>query len=247
MIELIRNCLHGSEIATYIATTANGKKINKVACTISGIDNLKREIEGWNWYQRIRSSTNSGILATIIIEKKNYLKIQIPFINGYKGDVNAGLEANEKLAEKAIRHYCDIWPYIPGKNAALHGDLSIDNIIFNNDEINFLDWEHFSEAGAPWGFDAVYFLFETLWFGMKSRILPNKKESDILQRCLNILVDNGKIAKEIIRNPIQFVKGFIENNRSQWGDQLVFFPNKLPVCLFTRDQICSIEKIIRME
>jgi len=48
MIELLKNCSNGNEVSTYLAVDNRYlKKIVKTAATSAGVDNLKREIEGW--------------------------------------------------------------------------------------------------------------------------------------------------------------------------------------------------------
>jgi hypothetical protein len=245
VIELLRNCLHGSDIATYIVDSGGqDRKIIKVASTRPGMDNLLREVDGWNWYQDARSPGSRALLCEVLVQSENYLKIQMPFISGSKADFNSGLESNAELVEKTIDHYCNIWPYTPHKNAALHGDLSIDNIICNSGGIYIIDWEHYSYDGAPWGFDGLYLLFETLWFGMKQRACLTANELAIIIRSLEKINARKYLPTEMAETPLKYLKEYIICNHEKWGDQLLKFPNKLPIRLFTNNQTMMIDNAI---
>ena len=78
MIELLRNCSHGSEIATYLESNSySGEKIIKVATTPAGIKNLESDLNGWNWYQEVRYPNLDEPLCKVIQNKDSYFKIEI--------------------------------------------------------------------------------------------------------------------------------------------------------------------------
>jgi len=246
MIELLRNCSHGSEIATYIVNREGiDRRIVKAASTSAGIQHLLTEVEGWNWYQGKRYSETTSPLCTIAQQRKSYLKIEITYIEGMKADYNQGLSRNAPIIKKVIEHYCQLWPYDSDGKSPFHGDLSLDNIIYNGDGIHIIDWEHFNEHGVFWGFDALYLLFETLWFGMKRRKKPTKKEIDTVADSVRLLTTHGRLPVESFSHPLRFIYEFIHTNAPLWGEQLSLFPNKLPVILFTDDQISIIDNAIR--
>jgi hypothetical protein len=247
MIELLRNCSHGSEIATYIASTLGLEekvKILKVASTVDGIKNLEAEVKGWNWYQKIRYSSNEQSFCKIVKKASGYCKIEIEFIDGIKADYRKGLVRNTDTIKKVIEHYSHHWPFYPIELSPLHGDLSLDNIICNSKGIHIIDWEHFSKYSAPWGFDALYFLFETLWFGMRKRKLPSKKEIEIIVTNIKVLDVDNKLDSQISKCPLKFVINFINNNSKLWGKQLSVFRNKLPILKFTPEQVSTIDDSI---
>jgi maltose O-acetyltransferase len=245
MIELIRNCGHGSEIATYLATDGSGKKrILKTSTSPNGIQNLHNEVRGWSWYHKIRYPGVAEPACRIVQAKQKYLQIEIAHIDGSKPVFQHGLERNADAVRKVVKHYCDIWPCSIDP-VPLHGDLSLDNIIMNSEGIHVIDWEHFSEGAAPWGFDAVYFLFETLYFGMRFRSRPTGGEIKILREQLNIINTRHKLNAGMMREPLRFLREFIGGNGRLWGEQIALFPMKLPVVAFTSDQITLIDKMVR--
>ncbi len=245
MIELLRNCSHGSEIATYLKTDESKEKtIIKTASTPSGIKDLQHEVEGWNWYQRIRFTKKRYPLCAIVQQRDTYLQIQVEFINGTKPNYRRGLGKNASIVKQVIEYYCNFWPYYPNEQAPIHGDLSLDNIIYNAESIYIIDWEHFILHGGPWGYDALYLLFETLWFGMKGRRRPTYKEINIIAENLNILNSHTFIKSYMIERPLWFLKDFISKNSKIWSEQLSQYPNKFPILAFTDIQVCEIDSLI---
>ncbi|MDD5428991.1 MAG: hypothetical protein PHI58_07165 [Candidatus Omnitrophica bacterium] len=245
MIELIRNCSHGSEIGTYLVREgALPGRVMKAASTPEGIKNLRREAAGWAWYRKARDGQDGGPACRITKDKNNYLRLEIDFIDGMKADYAAGLEKNAAVIKKMLEHYCDVFPYYADRSSPFHGDFSVDNAIFGPDGIHIIDWEHFDPAGAPWGFDALYLLFETLYFGMRRRAKPSRKEADIISENINFLDAGGRLGRQAKEHPLKFVRSFIAGNPGLWSEQLTAFPGKLPVLAFTDEQTALIDDIV---
>lgn len=245
MMELLRNCSHESETSTYLVTESTiGKKIIKVAASTAGIKSLEREMEGCEWYQQARYLQRKRPCCLIIQKKAGYLKIEIEYIEGVKADYRRGLERNGSLLKKVMVHYCDIWPYYPDGLSVLHGDLSLDNIIYNAEGVHIIDWEHFNREGAPWGFDAVYLLFETLYFGMKKRKQPSLRELAIIADNITLLNRHKQLSINFIKSPLKTIKDFIVTSPMLWGDHLSAIPRKLPIVSFTDDQVSLIDDAV---
>lgn len=246
MIELLNNCLHGSEIATYLVNDGVlGKCIVKASTTPSGIKNLYNELSGWHWYQKIRYPQKKMDVCNIIQKKDSYLKISIEFIEGFKDDCNKGLEENAGVITKVIDHYCKVWPYYSNNTSPIHGDLSIDNIIYNPDGIHIIDWEHFSKTGGFWGFDAIYIIFETLWFSLRGKRLPTENEMNIIRKNMQILNTDTKLDSKLLKHPLRSIIDFIVENEKIWGTQLLKYPDKFSVLKFSDEQILYIEPLLR--
>lgn len=244
MIELLRNCSHGSQISTYLAYGGNGgkKSIIKAASTVAGMSGLKRELEGWRWYQSLRYPDRKDPLCRVIREKEGrYLKIEINFIEGTRAGFNFAVEKNSSILKRAIGHYCDIWPYNASGLSALHGDLSLDNIIYNTDGIHIVDWEHFSSGGVPWGFDAMYLLFESLYFGIARRKKYSSREINLIADCIVMLNSRVNLAGEFIERPLNSVRDIIVTFPEAWGDHFPNVSRKLPVTFFTQEQVNLID------
>jgi hypothetical protein len=242
-IELLRNCAHGSEIATYLAMDGSGgKRIIKAATTSGGIINLHNEETGWRWYQSLRYNSNEPI-CRIIQQRDMYLQIQINYIDGKKPIYQNGLKGNADVIKKIVEHYCVVWPYSSGP-LPMHGDFSLDNIIVNPAGIHIIDWEHFTIDVAPWGFDILYLLFESLYFGMRNRNRPTVEEVQIIRESIETIDEHHQLQPEIRKTPLRFIKGFILSNLHLWGEQIASFQMKLPAVAFSPDQIAIIDEMI---
>jgi hypothetical protein len=248
MIELLRNCSNGNEVSTYLVNAGSSAgKIVKAAATSIGINNLRREVDGWDWYQKIRPLETGEPICRIVQEKKHYLKIEIKFIDGTRVDCREGLEKNHKMIQEIVGHYCEIWPRHPDNESPLHGDLSLDNVIYGADGVCIIDWEHFHEKGAPWGFDPLYMLFETLFLRIRNRRQPSSKEIDIIAGNIVFLNNRHKLQSQMMDRPLRFLVDFIISNYTLWGRELALFRNKFPILAFTPDRVSSIDKMVCSE
>jgi hypothetical protein len=243
-MQLLRNCSHGSEIATYLAGEGPDRKVIKTASTSSGIKFLLAEVAGWNWYQRMRYQHRTTSVCRIVRQSDKYIRIEIVFIKGNKVDVGAGLEKNAEVVKRAIEHYCAVWPGEAEHLVPFHGDLSVDNIIFNDNGLHFIDWEHFNPSGAFWGFDVLYLIFETLWFGMRTRLVPTDNEVALVRECLGMLDSDKRFRQAMVQAPLRQIRDFISANPHLWGEQLAEFPGKLPVLQFSDEQVRMIDSEI---
>lgn len=246
MIELLRNCSHGSEIGSYLLTgnSTQSKKIVKVAYTHEGIVNLRHEIEGWSWYQQCCNLQDRPFSCEVLQERDSFLKITIEFIEGEKPNYGIGLLGNAAILVETIKHYCSTWMSNNAMLAPIHGDLSLDNVIRNSEGIHIIDWEHFHLNGGPLGFDAVYLLMESLWFSMRNRKEPSHTELNLICECLSLLKANNKLAADLFGSPLHLIRNFIRTNADLWGTQLRNFPDKFPVLLFSEDQVSQIDRMI---
>jgi len=243
MIYLLRNCSHGSEFSTYLFHDGlKEKKIVKSATTPAGIDSLRREHDGYVWYQKIRYPERTHPMCRITHEAAQFMRIEIEYIKGTKGDYRKKMESNDCALEMLIRHYCDVWPYYVNRYSHLHGDLSLGNTIYNSDGVHIIDWEHFKLNAVPWGFDATYLLLETLWFSMAKgkRSEPSEKEIEIIATKIEILASGGRLERVMLEQPLRFIINFIRQNGTLWG----IFPKKIPIVLFSGSQINRIDKLI---
>ena len=241
MIELIRNCLHGSEIATYKyydqeqCTPCN---IFKTATTPDGIRNLQREIHGWSWYDKRRK--NNAPSCKIIANSKQYCKIAIKYYDGNRLNLYAPISDNYNNLLLIIDHYVETFGTTETE-CAFHGDLSLDNIIINHNLVTIIDWEHFSAEKTPWGFDLIYLIFESLFFSLRKNQKNLKNDIQNIKRLIRYIKNTGPLSQEMESTPLAFVLKFISENKYRWNPQLIYFPQKLPVTLFKEGDIKKID------
>jgi hypothetical protein len=150
---------------------------------------------------------------------------------------------NLSYIEKVIDHYCLVWGcYSENAKVPLHGDFSLlGNIVFINDETPVvIDWEHFKLNVAPIGFDAMYFLFELIWFEASQ---TNNISDDNLTHLNKMLINlkSANCLNEIfINNPLEATRKFMLKNDNYWGSQF----NKMPIMFFAKDQVDFIDNKI---
>jgi hypothetical protein len=246
MIELLKNCSNGNDVSTYLVIRDTGfKKIVKIAATPVGMRNLRREVGGWGWYQEMRYPKKEEPICRIVQQGVSFLKIELEFMEGARADCRKGLEKNRENIRKAIEHYCEIWPSFSDSTAPLHGDLSLDNIIYNADGVHMIDWEHFHEKGAPWGFDPLYLLFETLFLRIRNNKRPSRAEVAIIADSIGFLNRKQELQSQMIDHPLRFLVEFITVNHRLWCEELPAFQNKFPILAFTADRVLSIDNTIR--
>jgi hypothetical protein len=182
-------------------------------------------------------------ICRITHQTDHFLRIEIEFIEGTKGNYRKKLEKNATLLESVIKHYCNIWIFNENNLSSLHGDLSLGNVILNSHGIHIIDWEHFKFNVAPWGFDALYLLFETLWFSMShgKRKEPSKTEIKIIVDNMRLLMSHKRLEKTMIEQPLRFIINFCDDKSKYWG----VYPKKIPLFLFGDSQIALIDEMIQ--
>ena len=213
--------------------------IKKSSSSVESILNLKNEVKGAEWYARI--SKKNLIRKTTSLP--DYFSVDFNYISGKKTDYRDGYLSNLNYIEKAIKLYCEVWSEFNNEEASIHGDFSLDNIIFNDDGKFLIDWEHFSDSKKiPLGFDALNLIFEQLYFMNPVRRLNNKTIKHV-ESMFQFLVEAKCLNKIYWINPLSTMHEFVINNESIWGEQI----DKLPIMMFTKKEIEEIDKKICMK
>ena len=163
---------------------------------------LTNEFCGYKWYfkQLNKKKLNKKKLK---VEKKSGSLI-LPILKGQHFNFWDKNIYSTDLVDKVIKHYKLLWPkkkYVP-----YHGDLTIENIIFQEkNNIIFIDWEN-HKPKEEWGLDICYFLISLL-------ILPvlSFKAKSIKQSELNLFKNHWektfkKKNYSYLKNPIKFIK-----------------------------------------
>ncbi|MDE0770094.1 MAG: hypothetical protein OSB19_17075 [Opitutaceae bacterium] len=198
------------------------------------------------WYNE---RCDSRLVLEVERDDSSYVAIRYAALIGPKASYRLGYYRNRPAIESIITHYCDIWGpetggLMEGDRTALHGDLSLDNVIFVGAEPVILDWEHFAPKGAPVGFDALYLLFECLWFEQR-RIGLRRGSMEHIAKMIGVLRSRECIDSTLVDYPLQSIVEFIRNHSHLWGPQLVAFPSKLPILLLGSDAIAKIDTEVR--
>lgn len=239
MLQLIQNCSHDNGVVIFLSEEKYSNAIIKASSNIVGIMQITQELKGWEWYLGQKGSFNSD-KCRVVCKREKYIKIKIPYINGKKAKYSNGLIKNSNLVGKIVEHYCRIWKESKKDKYPLHGDLSIDNIIYNNEGIHIIDWEYFTFDAAPFGFDTYNLLFEQLLFSMKGRIKPTIREIDVLKRNIEFLRSVSSDDHYFKRDPLSSTQKFIKANSKLWNNQI----KRLPIFFFKKESVEHIDKTL---
>ena len=244
MISLLRNHQHYGEVffIENITLLNNEKYFIKSSSSLNGITNICTELTGVDWYN---SKVKNKIKYEISIHRKSYIKVKYSEVKGFASELSKKTYlSNVRYIEKVINHYCSVWGG-SGENsmAPFHGDFSLlGNIIFIDDEIPVvIDWEHFKLNAAPIGFDAMYFLFELIWFESSQMNNNICKDSLIhLSKMLLKLKNSNCLNECFINKPLETTKIFMQNNNIYWGSQF----DKMPIMFFDKEETDFIDGTI---
>jgi len=240
MISLLKNHQHFSEVffMEEVDSFDNKKYFIKSSSSLNGINDIATELIGVAWYN---SKVHHKIKYEISVQRENYIKVKYSEIKGIVPKLSKkSYLSNIKYIEKVIDHYCSVWggdsvkPSVP-----LHGDFSLlGNIVFINDDIPvIIDWEHFRLDVAPIGFDAMYFLFELIWFQTSQSNTICKHSLIHLNKMLIKLKSANCLNEVFINKPLEATIKFMLNNDNYWGSQF----NKMPIIFFSKNDIDFID------
>ncbi len=174
-----------------------------------GINKIKYENQGLSWYCK-RNKINKNNIIKKFFNKKNLAFIDLKEISGNKVKSWKSLESNYKFLIKTINHYIKFYP--KKKISKIHGDLTLDNIIFDTNKIFIIDWEFFGSKKNHRGYDLVYLI-------LSSACLPYILNKKFSQRDQKIFLKLWKILikkdfnKEMLFNPFEFFKKNIKKDK----------------------------------
>lgn len=174
----------------------------------SGIENLISEKKGLNWYCKLIKKDKKKIIKDYNFKiKKPY--IDINRISGKKIKSWRALEENYPYILKVFSHYQKFFP----KNKAfnIHGDLTLDNIIFENKKVFIIDWEYFNSRKNYRGYDIAYFFLSTLCLPYIVKKKISEKDEKLFIQLWKRL-HKMRINKKILRNPFMFFEKNIRND-----------------------------------
>lgn len=236
---------HGSETFLLVVKDKKSletKNIIKSSTSENGINSIKSEAEGIDWYNILSKNKISYKLER---ETINYYRINI---NANKDFFNINFNPNylkvKKYLDLTVIHYIEIWRNYKGQDfAPLHGDMSlIGNVMFNKtDEVLFIDWEHFENyLKVPTGLDIIMLLLENVFHDLnRTKKLSHDVMSHVASSIKTLNVEK-LLSPLLIKNPVMNTLNFINLNRDIWNKQ--YF--KLPILKFTKKNIEEIDDTI---
>jgi 5-methylthioribose kinase len=193
--------------------------IRKVSSNKKYFKYLKNEKQGLSWYNSNIKKENS---ITSCVNNKDFSYIDIKFYKGRKKKFYNSILDNEDILLRAIDHYVSAWP--KKKITKCHGDLTLDNIIYNDNEIRFIDWELFGLSQEVWGYDIVYLVISSIFFPFDVNKKISKNEKKTFFKIWSKL-HNLNIYDELLLNPISYFSKIYK--KKHWKIAISEHPNKI--------------------
>ncbi len=199
---LIRENSHNNEISTFYEKSE--RKFYKITCSKYGKKLIENEINGISFFN---SFNKKNKINYELDKNKNCHRLKVNLIKGKKTNYNYSFEKNFHYFEKFIDYYFFNWP--KSEFQQCHGDLTLDNLIFNKKKISIFDWEHFQKSKKIfYGYDLIYLLIAGL-------ILPGENNFDTQSKVkfkeLYKKLYKSSIKKRFLDNPIDNINKVISN------------------------------------
>jgi len=195
---------HNNQIR--VTFNENDNSYNKLSNGKFGNESLLREYEGIKWYFDRQNLNHDFNLK----KDRDFYTLKIKKIDGYKKNYLESIIFNSYYLDLCINHYFKIWPNT--KFAPYHGDLTLDNIFFENKkDIKILDWECFTKKGVLFGADISYLLISSIFY-------PNFKKNNIDQNEFNNISFLWKkflsfnLDEKLTKNPIDYFLDLYQTN-----------------------------------
>ena len=238
---LLSSHLHGSRIFVSSFCDSTSRRIQKSTYHEPDFSSITREYEGYSWYSLTCSKANVCLPPPTIKQTKYYMRASIPFLDG---DLLSDLPPSHigYSLDLSVLHYIEVWGK-EGNSNHMHGDLSYANIIQNNDNVFFIDWEHFLPNAAYFSFDALHLLLETLLIFKRRGAL-----STALLMCaatnINILRCHPLANSKYFKNPFLSLRSFMEQNIQYWSPQVLKCKSKFPVLTENKQSLFELETTV---
>ena len=210
--------------------------IRKITSNKRYFNYLQNEIRGLQWYQKY--SKNKNVLIKYN-KNSNFFFLDIKIFKEKKNIFYKSIEENSFLISKAIDHYLKIWPN--KTHVRCHGDLTIDNIIFNENKIKFIDWELSGLSNEPWGYDLIYLLISSIYFPYEIKKTINDSEKNIFIKLWTKL-RRLNISYDLLNDPLSFIKKV--HKKKRWREAIKDHPKKLYSVFINKDFEIILKELI---
>jgi hypothetical protein len=226
---LVSNCAHDNGIYTYINEVTG--LVIKSSYSPEGITRLEQERVGYEWYFRLGGLLGVEPLSMSKNKAGSYGRLKVRRFPGHSGNSYGSLSGNRDDLLAAVAFYSRVWPRLADGLAPMHGDFSLGNMIFHDDQISLVDWEHFRPDGVPWGMDLLNLLYESVTYSLHGRNTLTPKDERVFREVrrviASLLATRGDLAASF-----ETVHSFVSDNRSIWGGLV----GKLPITNLTPSQ-----------
>ena len=200
------------------------KFFRKLSKNKSGVEKIKSELNGQNWYLKEIKKKNKKIILDYKIKNK-FAYIDLKEIVGVKAKSWRSFEENYRYLEKILKFYI---AFFPKQNAHyIHGDFTLDNIIFQKRDFYIIDWEMFGAKKSLRGYDIAYLILSAICLPYISNKTFSEKDKKLFIKLWTILLEK-KFNKKLLLNPFIFFKKKIKTDpvlsKSYRLSKTKFFP-----------------------
>lgn len=213
--EMINSGSHNNGNAIYKCVNSAESYYLKAAFCSQANETLEREYKGYQWF----FDKFIGELCPAKLTKNHFYELTVPEFVGKTFPGNAKLLDNSGEIERFIAFYKEKWPM--GDDYSIHGDLALCNVIYNDDSIFIVDWEHFHQSEMDnYGLDIINMLFIALVFQDIRRGAICSKSKDFIRRCCKSLFEDVGHELAIINRPFQHTSEYMRKNRNRYGPRI---------------------------
>jgi hypothetical protein len=217
-MELISNCAHfGSTYTAFVTSAHRPVRVVKASFEREGIESLRNEIRGLRWYAG-HTGIDPDSVGSLHMYENRYAKVTLPFHEGACGNPYLPVKSNYTKIVNAIRYYKNLF----GKDdyTFSHGDYSLVNMVFRQDEIRWLiDWEHFNDQ-LPREFDVMNCILEVCYYNfMKTKHL-SREDIRLLKKLLVLASDELGFRDLNLETPARELYTIADAHRGVFGRQI---------------------------
>ncbi len=206
------------------------KIFRKFSYFANGKKKILAEYRGLCWYLSRKKVKKSSIIKKFHNKNDLYKALDTKLIQGRKMKSWDSIGKNFNYLKQVRTHYVKIFKRKKINN--IHGDLTLDNIIFKNNNISIIDWEFYNAKPKVWGYDITYLFLSAISipFILKKKI----SNIEILYfKKLWKLLAKMKINKKLLNNPYIYFENSINNDvilkQAKNISKKKFFPFITPV------------------
>ena len=182
------------------------------------------ELAGLSWYCKRRKLDPKNIIKNYYVDK-NVSYIDIQNLRGKKIKSWKSLSENHNYLKKFLKHYLKYFP--KKKLVNIHGDLTLDNILFQKKGPFIIDWEFFKAKKSYYGYDIVYLFLSAACLPYLSYKRFSHEDEYHFRNLWKLLI-KSKISNKLIHNPFNFFSNKIKNDhilkKSYKISKAKFFP-----------------------
>lgn len=222
-MEIIRNCLHYSTtcVALELNDQAAPTSIVKASFDSEGAKSIAIERDGIIWYESQLKLDTSSIIS-FVNRGDLFARLELIYKDGICGDLGLTVEKNYVKILNALKYHIEIFE----KRFAVfsHGDYSIENVIYDRDDVVWLvDWENFTKA-LPKGFDLIYCIMEACFFCLKKHGRLTRNDINAAMGLFRYVENNSEIGLPDLRSPASYIRKLFLDNKTAFGWQLKKYP-----------------------